>query len=685
MSLWFGGRSSGGTPESRCEGAGVVRGLLVFFVIACAVCGDAADAGEVVPVSVFFADGNREMFRLSPDGKRVAFLEFDGAATRLAVGDPRNLANTASAVTGEADGQVFSFLWLDAIRLAYSSRLANQKTRIGCVMLPDVSGEGVSAAADIEAKILVESGGRVQMAGIISRGKSRELVVSVPSKGGEGISDVVAVNPSDGSQSLLHENSEALAVWSVSGNGEVLVGIRCLADGGKELVGIRAGVARILMSCGPDDCLEIAAIDHEGLVAHVITNQGDSIEFARLEAVNLKTGERTVVGEDPLNAADLGEAVFDRAGGRLLACRFFHDRPHHLWQSPELEEDFKTISGRLPQGDIRFRDSSDDGKSWIVSLTTDTEPDAEYFYEGRTRLLVRLDSRATVIPEERLGKMRAVRYRARDGVMVGGYLTVPPGVAESNLPVVVFPHGGPNKRNYWGYDARVQFFASRGYAVFQPNFRGSSGFGRAFQNAGNGRWGRGVMQDDISDGVAWLVESGIADRRRIAIVGGSYGGFAALAGVTFTPGLYACGVCMFGASNLVDFVRDIPDDWKPFHGDIAAKIGNPALPTDKRRLAWQSPVNFTSQIRAPLLVYHGARDRLIRKSQADRFVDACRSNGVDVDYLVSAQGGHGFTDPLDEQAVYIAIERFLSAHIGGKTQRDVPADVEARLKELFDR
>lgn len=190
------------------------------------------------------------------------------------------------------------------------------------------------------------------------------------------------------------------------------------------------------------------------------------------------------------------------------------------------------------------------------------------------------------------------------------------------------------------------------------------------------------MQDDISDGVAWLIGRGIVDRKRVAIVGGSYGGYAALAGLTFTPELYAAGVCLFGASDLPEFLRNIPPSWKPFMGDLAVKIGDPDKSEDAQRLVRQSPINSVDQIKAPLLVYHGANDELIRKTQADRFVATCRRNGKEVEYLVAADEGHGFSDPLNEEAVYIAIERFFAKHIGGRWQANVPREVEDRLGAL---
>jgi len=657
-----------------------VWGFLGFSPCWCAGQDSAVATQDVLPISAFFADESSEVFRLSPDGRLVAFLKFDGTTYRLSVGDPKNLANTTTSVTSKDDGDVFSFLWLDDSRIAFSSRFPDQGTRIGCVLLPDArSGNEWEG---IKVKMMPPQGGSDQISGILSRGTTNEILVSTSAGKGNGISDIFAVEPSTDLRDRIHDNVESLPVWSVSRNGKVLVGIRFLPDAQKELVGVSSGKAKVLLTCRADESLNIASIDNEGNTVYVVTDQGNDAQFTRLEALDLKSGKRTVIGEDPLHEVDLCDVVFDREKSNPLACRFYRDKSEYVWLSSELQEIFSEIKGLFPEGEIRLQESSRNGKQWLFSVVSDTKPDAEYFYETSSKSLVRLDSRASPIPPGNLGRMNPVRYETRDSKTISGYLTMPPGSAGTNLPVVVFPHGGPNKRNYWGYDARVQFFASRGYAVFQPNFRGSSGFGKEFQNAGNAQWGRGIMQDDISDGVAWLIETGIADPKRIAIVGGSYGGFAALAGLAFTPDLYACGVSLFAASDLPSFVRDIPEDWVPFLGDIAVKVGNPSLPADKRRLDSQSPINFTHQIKSPVLVYHGAKDPLVRQTQADRFVTSCRSSGVEIDYLLSATGRHGFTDPLDEQAVYIAIERFLSEHIGGRSQLDVPRDIEERLADL---
>lgn len=643
--------------------------------------GKGTPTDEVVPVADFFADESKEVFRLSPDGSLVAFLHFDGTAKRLCVGDPKNLTDTTLTVTGPKEGTISSFLWIGDAQIAFASRTTDQQTLIGSVLITsDLSSKKALAGAKV--RILRSGQDSGELAGAISQGGDPRVLLAVPSRKGIGISDLMAVNPITGKGEFIHRNVESLPVLSVSQNGETLVGIRCSPEGQKQLLGIRARETKVLLTCRPDEALNIAGLNSQGTVVYVVTNQGKETEFAQLEAMDLMTGKRTVIGDASRHKADFYEPVFDAEMDRVLACRYYAERPEYLWLSPDLKNLFEALRHKLPSGDIRLRDSSRDGKKWLVSVVQDTEPEAEYFYDAETEHLIRLDSRTTLIPAARLGRMKTVRYQARDKQMIPAYLTLPPGGAEFNLPVVVFPHGGPNMRNYWGYDARVQFFASRGYAVFQPNFRGSSGFGKAFQNAGNGQWGRGVMQDDISDGVTWLMERGIADPKRIAIVGGSYGGYAALAGLTFTPDLYACGVCLFGPSNLPDFIREIPDRWKPFYGDLAVKIGNPDLPADARRLEWQSPARFAYQIRVPIMVYHGARDEIVRPSQADNFVAACRANGVKVDYLFAADEAHGFADSMNEQAVYVAMERFLATHLGGQTQGNVPSEVEERLKNL---
>ncbi|MFQ5626083.1 MAG: alpha/beta fold hydrolase, partial [Methyloligellaceae bacterium] len=259
---------------------------------------------------------------------------------------------------------------------------------------------------------------------------------------------------------------------------------------------------------------------------------------------------------------------------------------------------------------------------------------------------------------------------------------LPKGVAPKNLPAMIFPHGGPWSRDNWGYDSYAQFLANRGYAVLQPNFRGSAGYGKKFLNAGNKEWGIGAMQHDITDGVKYLVEQGIADPKRIGIFGGSYGGYATLAAVTFTPDLYAAAVPYVAPSNLITLIESFPPYWGPFIKIWHKRVGDPAEPEDRADLIARSPLFKAENIKTPMLIVHGANDPRVKQSEADQLVIAMRERGLPVEYIVAPDEGHGFRAPENRLARAASMERFIAAHLGGRYQKDTSDEIEAKLAEL---
>ncbi len=261
--------------------------------------------------------------------------------------------------------------------------------------------------------------------------------------------------------------------------------------------------------------------------------------------------------------------------------------------------------------------------------------------------------------------MKPVSFKSGDGLEINGYLTLPLNVEPKNLPVVVNPHGGPWHRDVWGFDPTAQFLANRGYAVIQINFRGSVGYGRKFWEAGFKQWGR-KMQDDITDGVNWLIKKGIADPKRIAIYGGSYGGYATLAGLTFTPDLYACGVDYVGVSNLLTFMNSIPPYWKPYLDMMYEMVGNPE--NEKELLERASPVFHVDKIKVPLLIAQGAQDPRVNKNESDQMVEALRKRGIEVPYLVKENEGHGFRNEENRFEFYREMEKFLAKCLGGRSE-----------------
>jgi dipeptidyl aminopeptidase/acylaminoacyl peptidase len=277
--------------------------------------------------------------------------------------------------------------------------------------------------------------------------------------------------------------------------------------------------------------------------------------------------------------------------------------------------------------------------------------------------------------------MQAIRYRSSDGLEIPAYLTLPKGLSPKGLPTLVVPHGGPWARDIWGYNPLAQFFANRGYAVLMPNFRGSTGYGKKYINAGNGEWGR-KMQDDVTWGVKYLVAEGITDPKRVAIMGGSYGGFSALAGITLTPDLYRAAVDVSGPSNLMTLLNAIPPYWEAQRKIMYARMADPGTPEGQAWIKERSPLTAVGRVKTPVLVVQGARDPRVNRAEAEQIVIALRESGLPVQYLLAPDEGHGFTRAVNNMAMFMAAEKFLAAQLGGAYQEGGTAEVVQRLKEI---
>ena len=639
----------------------------------------ASEAADPAPASAFFGDQPTEIFRLSPSGNLVAFLQSDGRSSRLCVAQPESLGSSTNVLTNPEHGNVFTFLWLSNSQIAYSARGSGVGEVTGCVSL---GAQNEDRSSSMVTQI-TQSEDHASLTGTCfgSHG-TPGVVLSMPSSQGKEWADLYWAAVDGSRRELLYQNTDQLAVCSISRDGKTVAGVRCHKNGQKELVVVKGGLSKSLLRTAPSDSLNVVAISPKGEFVYLLSNTGDDTDFIGLERVDSSSGTRQRLAEDPERSVDLEEVLFNRAAETPVGVRYYRHRAEYQWFDNSMAGRFRDLKRLLPEGELKVVEVSSDLSCLLVSSTTDSEAETEYYYNLRNGRLSRLTSEKTSLPRSRLGRMTAVSYSARDGARLSGYLTLPTWTPQKMLPTVVFPHGGPNKRNYWGYDPRVQFLANRGYAVFQPNFRGSSGFGKRFQNAGDKQWGRGVMQDDITDGVKWLVSSHISDPAKIAILGGSYGGFAALAGVTFTPELYAAGISLFGPSNLTEFMTNLPESWQAVEGDIKVKIGDPRVNSDLERMFEQSPVHFVDQIRVPLLMYQGALDRVVSKPQADVFVSKCRSAGKAVDYLVSKEEGHGFNNSATEQIVYVAIEQFLVPILGGVMNSELQQIYRSRIELL---
>lgn len=394
----------------------------------------------------------------------------------------------------------------------------------------------------------------------------------------------------------------------------------------------------------------------------------------RLVRLDLATGEETEVDSHPDFDLDTRSTVFptlpsplvlDRRTGELLGVRYLGERQ----VIHPLDPDFAAVLENLQQlsdGDLGALSSDASGRHWVVTFTHDRDPGATYHYDhstGKSRLLFRPWPR---LDPEALAPMTPVTITSRDGLALPSYLTLPLGVEPVGLPMVLLVHGGPWHRDSWGFDPTAQLLANRGYAVLQVNFRGSTGFGKAFLKAGIGELA-GRMHDDLIDGVNWAVEKGYADRDRVGIFGGSYGGYAALVGVTFTPDVFAASIDFCGISNLVTFLRTVPEFTKPYLiNNWFRYAGNPDDPAQEADLWARSPLSRVDRIRTPLMVVQGGNDVRVVKAESDRIVEALRARDVEVEYLVKDNEGHGFVNPENNIDMYHAADRFLARHLKGR-------------------
>lgn len=334
-----------------------------------------------------------------------------------------------------------------------------------------------------------------------------------------------------------------------------------------------------------------------------------------------------------------------------------------------LDPDFAAVLEnleKLSDSDLSTLSSDHSGRRWVAGFTHDRDPGVTYYYDhttGQSRLLFRPYPH---LDPDMLAPMTPVTIPSRDGLDLPSYLTLPVGVEPAGLPMVLLVHGGPWSRDSWGFDPVAQLLAHRGYAVLQVNFRGSSGYGKSFLHAGIGELA-GKMHDDLIDAVDWAVEEGYADRDRVAIFGGSYGGYAALVGVTFTPDVFAAAIDFCGISNLVTFLRTVPDFVKPqLVNNWYLFAGNPDDPEQEAEMLARSPISRVGEIRTPLMVVQGGNDVRVVKAESDRIVDALRARGVDVEYLVKDDEGHGFVNPENNIDIFRTADHFLARHLGGR-------------------
>ncbi len=630
---------------------------------------------------LFFGDPEIASAQISPDGRFITFRKPYKDVMNIWVKGVDEPFDAARPLTADTERPVRGYFWSQDSRvvLYVQDKGGNENYHVYAVD-PTAAAEpetGVPPALDLTPYGAIQA--RIYA---VPEATPDKMIVGMNDRDPQ-VHDVYRVDLNTGERELILENSEGVAGWSTDLAGNVRLGVKIGSDGGTQVLRVDGTALTEVYSCSNEESCGPIRFHKDGERVYMLTNKGEGVDLARLILFNPETGAEEFVESDPERRVDFGGAEFSDVTDEIIATYYVGDTVRIYPKTKEAERDLELLREKLPEGAISLGSSTEDEKLVIVRVARDVDPGSAFLYNRETGDVVLLYRSRPGLPSEQLAFMKPVRFKARDGLEIPAYLTLPRGAEPRNLPVIILPHGGPWARDIWGYDAYTQFLANRGYAVLQPNFRGSTGYGKEFLNAGNKEWGTGAMQHDITDAVQYLIDEGIADPNRVGIFGGSYGGYATLAGVAFTPDVYAAGISYVGPSNLITLLKSIPPYWAPIKSMFDVRLGDPDNPADVERLEEQSPLFSAENITAPLLVIQGANDPRVNKRESEQIVVALRDLGREVEYMLAEDEGHGFAGRENRLAVAVAMEKFFAKHLLGRYQEEMPSPIAEKLAALM--
>lgn len=609
----------------------------------------------IIPREVLFGNPTKSSPKISPDGNRLAWIAPDDRDV-LQVWVQSGSEATARKVTDDPKRGIHYFFWGEESRTLYYAQDSDGDENYH---LYSVDLENPAAAAVDRTPFP-----GVKVEGIMTDPKFAEVILVGLNLREQGLFDVHRIDLATGTITLDTENPGDVVGWEADGNLVIRAAVATTEGGGMELrVRDDAGAPwRTMIRWDPDDTIGsgILGFTPDGMGLWLSSNQGR--DTAALTRFSFADRAETTIAADP--ESDIRQTLIHPVTKEAQAACFGVDRYHWRAIDPGIERDLSRAAA-VSHGNLEIVSRDRDDRIWILAFAPDDGPVAWYRFDRATGATELLFHNRPELVDAPLAPMKGVTIEARDGMRIHTLLTLPLGTPPRDLPVVMNIHGGPWWRDEWGFNPEAQWLANRGYACLQVNFRGSTGFGKRYVNAGDKEWGR-AMQNDITDAVRWLIGEGIADPKRIAIYGGSYGGYATLAGVTFTPDLYACGVDIVGPSNLLTWLDSIPAYWETYRDILRRRVGDPVA--DREMLIARSPFFHVSQIRCPLLIAQGANDPRVPKPESEQIVEELRRNGREVNYLLFEDEGHGFARPDNRLKFYEAAEQFLARHLGGRSE-----------------
>ncbi len=600
----------------------------------------------LIPMEDFFRNPEKSSFRISPNGNHIAYMK--PWKSRMNVHVIEVGADVEKRLTSSTERSIYGFLWLGDDRIGYIKDDGGDENTHFYAVNKDGSNEiDLTPFENVKATIIDDLE------------EDPENVILGLNKRNQEIFDPYRVNINTGQMVMIAENPGNISGWMTDHDGELRIAIT--SDGVNTSLLYRESESDEFKSILTTDFKEQVSplfftFDNKNL--YVASNRGR--DKAAIYEFNVKEAQEGLLLYEHAEV-DVSSLMYSKKRRVLTGVTYTVAKTKKIFFD-DLRKDIQDkLEAQLPGFEVDLISFSKNETQAIVVTHSDRSRGTYYSYDITENKLSSLGKVSPWLNENHMAEMNPIKYTARDGRTIHGYLTIPKDSNGKNLPVVVHPHGGPWARDNWGYNSQIQFLANRGFAVFQMNFRGSTGYGREFWEISFKEWGKS-MQDDITDGVKWLINKGIADEDRIAIYGASYGGDATLAGLTFTPELYACGVDYVGVSNIFTLLETLPPYWELGRQMMYEMIGNPE--TEKDLLEAASPIFHVENIKVPLFVAQGANDPRVKQAESDQIVEAIKSRGVEVPYMLKEDEGHGFYNEENQFDFYREMEKFLIKHIG---------------------
>jgi dipeptidyl aminopeptidase/acylaminoacyl peptidase len=633
--------------------------LTTALLISAYGCGEkATDTTSLIPRELLFGNPDKVSVQLSPDGARISYLAPVDGVLNVWVG-PADDPAAAEPVTYDTDRGIGGYFWAYTNEhiLYVQDEAGDENWRVYSVNLTTDETTDLTPLEGVQARIEAAS-----------QKFPEEMLIALNDRVPQ-LHDIYRVNIDTGERSLILEN-EGFLGFVTDDDYNIRLAARMTNSGGMEYLSrTEEGGWEPFMEVAMEDMLTTSAVgfDKTGTVLYLIDSRDRNT--AALVSLDLDTGELTLIGEDP--RADISGAMVHPSEKTVQAVAFTYERKHWQILDESISEDLAYLR-TVADGDAEVMSRTLDDKYWMVAYVMDDGPVRYYRYDREAQEAQFLFTHQSELEGWSLAKMHPVVIKSRDGLNLVSYYTLPVGSdndgdarPDEPLPMVLCVHGGPWARDVWGYNSVHQWLANRGYAVLSVNFRASTGFGKAFINAGNKDWG-GKMHDDLIDAVDWAIAEGIADPEKVAIMGGSYGGYATLWGMTNTSEMFACGADICGPSSLITVLESIPPYWQPEVELFATRVGDHRTEEGRAFLTERSPLTYVDQIERPLLIGQGANDQRCKQAESDQIVEAMQEKEIPVTYVLYSDEGHGFVRPENSLSFFAVGEAFLSECLGGK-------------------